>query len=41
LIGGKKMQMLGTIEAVCEAAAIERAIVLFALDDAKAQAFGG
>jgi hypothetical protein len=33
LIGGKKMQSLGTIEAVSEAAAIERAVVLFALDD--------
>ena len=33
LIGGKKMQMLGSIEAVSEAAAIERAVVLFALDD--------
>jgi hypothetical protein len=33
LIGGKKMQSLGTIEAVSETAAIERAVVLFALDD--------
>jgi hypothetical protein len=33
LIGGKKMQLLGSIEAVSEAAAIERAVVLFALDD--------
>jgi hypothetical protein len=32
LIGGKKMQLLGTIEAVSAAAAIERAVVLFALD---------
>ena len=33
LIGGKKMHLLGYIEAVSEAAAIERAVVLFALDD--------
>jgi ABC-type branched-subunit amino acid transport system substrate-binding protein len=35
LIGGKKMQMLGWVEAVDEAAAIERAVVLFSLDDAR------
>jgi hypothetical protein len=35
LIGGKKMQLLGYIEAVSEAAAIERAVVLFALDDGR------
>jgi hypothetical protein len=33
VIGGKKMQMLGYIEAVDEAAAIERAVVLFSLDN--------
>jgi hypothetical protein len=33
LLGGKKMQSLGVIEALSEAAAIERAVVLFALDD--------
>ena len=33
LIGGKKMQLLGYLEAVNEAAAIERAVVLYALDD--------
>jgi hypothetical protein len=33
LIGGKKMQLLGSIEAVSEAAAIERVVVLFARDD--------
>ena len=33
LIGGKKMQSLGVIEALSEAAAIERAVVLFALND--------
>jgi hypothetical protein len=33
LIGGKKMQSLGVIEAVSEAAAIERAVVLFTLDN--------
>ena len=33
LIGGKKMQLLGFIEAVSEAAAADRAIVLFGLDD--------
>ena len=33
LIGGRKMQLLGYIEAVSEAAAIERAVVLFSLDD--------
>jgi hypothetical protein len=32
LIGGKKMQLLGYLEAVTEAAAIERAVVLFSLD---------
>jgi hypothetical protein len=41
LIGGKKMQLLGSIEAVSEAAAIERAVVLFALDDERSQAAGG
>jgi hypothetical protein len=35
LIWGKKMQLLGVIEAVNEAAAIERAVVLFSLDDAR------
>jgi hypothetical protein len=35
LIGGKKMQSLGVIEALSEAAAIERTVVLFALDDAR------
>jgi hypothetical protein len=35
LIGGRKMQLLGVIEAVGEAAAIERAVVLFGLDDVK------
>jgi hypothetical protein len=30
---GRKMQMLGYIEASTEAAAIERAVVLFSLDD--------
>jgi hypothetical protein len=35
LIGGKKMTLLGVIEAVDELAAIERAVVLFGLDDAK------
>jgi hypothetical protein len=33
LIGGKKMQLLGYLEAVSEPAAIERAVVLFNLDD--------
>jgi hypothetical protein len=35
LIGGKKMEMLGFVEAVSEAAAIERAVraLHFALDD--------
>jgi hypothetical protein len=33
LIGGKKMQLLGYLEAVNEAAAIEQAVVLFSLDD--------
>jgi hypothetical protein len=32
---GRKMQLLGVIEAVNEAAALERAAVLFSLDDAK------
>jgi hypothetical protein len=35
LIVGKKLQHLGVIEAVDEAAAIERAVVLFSLDDAR------
>jgi hypothetical protein len=35
LIGGKKMQTLGWIEAVDEPAAIERAVALFSLDDAR------
>jgi hypothetical protein len=35
LIGGKTMTLLGVIEAVDEPAAIERAVVLFSLDDAK------
>jgi hypothetical protein len=35
LIGGKKMQLLGTLEAVSEAAAIEAAVALFGLDDQK------
>jgi hypothetical protein len=33
LIGGKKMQLLGYLGAVTEAAAIERAVMLFSLDD--------
>jgi hypothetical protein len=33
LIGGKKLHLLGYIEAATEAAAIERAVVLFSLDD--------
>jgi hypothetical protein len=32
LIGGRKMQLLGYIEAVSEATAIERAVVLFGID---------
>jgi hypothetical protein len=35
LIGGKKMILLSVIEAVSEAAAIERAAVLLSLDEAK------
>jgi hypothetical protein len=35
LIGGKKMQLLGTLEAVSEAAAIEAAVALFGLNDQK------
>jgi hypothetical protein len=35
LIGGRKMELLGTVEAVSEAAAIEKAVVLFGLDDHK------
>jgi len=35
LIGGRKMQLLGFVEAVSEAAALERAVVLFSLDDGK------
>jgi hypothetical protein len=35
LIGGKKMQLLGFLEAVNEPAAIEAAVVLFSLDDQK------
>lgn len=35
LIGGKKMQLLGFVEAAIEAAAIERVVVLFSLDDAR------
>ncbi|MBO0753780.1 MAG: hypothetical protein J2P53_16800 [Bradyrhizobiaceae bacterium] len=33
LIGGKKMQHLGYVEAVTEAAAIEAAVALFGLND--------
>jgi hypothetical protein len=33
LIGGRKMLLLGYIEAVSEAVAIERAVSLFSLDD--------
>ena len=33
MIGGRKMQLLGYIEVVDETAAIERAVVLFAIDD--------
>jgi hypothetical protein len=33
LIGGRKMQLLGYLAAVTEAAAIERAVVLYSLDD--------
>jgi ABC-type branched-subunit amino acid transport system substrate-binding protein len=35
LIGGKKMQLLGVIEALSEEAAIERTVVPFSLDDAR------
>jgi hypothetical protein len=35
LIGGKKMQLLGFVEAVSELAAIETAVALFGLDDQK------
>jgi hypothetical protein len=35
LIGGKRMQSLGWVEAVSEAAAIERAVVLYGLDNQK------
>ena len=35
LIGGNKMEMLGYVEAVSEAAAIEAAVALFRLDDQK------
>jgi hypothetical protein len=35
LIGGRKMQLLGYLEAVSETAAIERAVVLYGLDDQK------
>jgi hypothetical protein len=35
LIGGKKMQLLGFVEAVSEPAAIEAAVVVFSLDDQK------
>jgi hypothetical protein len=35
LIGGKKMQLLGFVEAVSEPAAIETAVALFKLDDQK------
>jgi hypothetical protein len=35
LIGGKKMQLLGFVEAVSEPAAIESAVALFGLDDQK------
>jgi hypothetical protein len=35
LIGGKKMQLLGFVEAVSEPAAIESVVVLFGLDDQK------
>jgi hypothetical protein len=35
LIGGKKIQSLGVIEAVSEASAIERAVSLYGLDDQK------
>jgi hypothetical protein len=33
MIGGRKMQLLDYIEVVDETAAIERAVVLFAIDD--------
>jgi hypothetical protein len=35
LIGGKKLQLLGFVEAVSEPAAIEAAVALFSLDDQK------
>jgi hypothetical protein len=35
LIGGKKMQLLGFVDAATEAAAIEAAVALFGLDDIK------
>jgi hypothetical protein len=35
LIGGKKMQLLGFVEAVSELAAIETAVASFGLDDQK------
>jgi hypothetical protein len=35
LIGGKKMQLLGFVEAVSEPAALESAVALFALGDQK------
>jgi len=35
LIGGKKMQLLGFVEAVSEPAAIEAAVTVFGLDDTK------
>jgi hypothetical protein len=40
VIGGKKMQLLGYIEAVSEAAAIERAVILFSLDDERRKRLG-
>jgi hypothetical protein len=39
LIGGKKFQMLGYVEAMNEAAALERAAVPFSLDDARRSAW--
>jgi hypothetical protein len=35
LIGGKRMELLGFVEAVNESAAIESAVAMFALDDQK------
>ncbi len=35
LIGGKKMQLLGFVEAVSEPAAVEAAVAVFSLDDQK------